>query len=282
MASLYTRTSRTVLLVHGILLLLVVAAGFLPSCPRREDPLAAQAPPPPPPPTEQRAQLERERSELEELERDRPSPSLEINPEALLLLPRSSLLADRPLPPPPKAQPQPEPEPKPEPQPEPEPEPEPEPPPPAERISFEEFKREHGEPEPTRRPPPPPPTVEVPDFSVSTDAFAGLLAPAERAHASQLGAGQQAALLSFARALRARLNSAWNRPPSLANRPLEATVRFQVAPDGTLQGVRITRSSGVALFDSSVRQAFRQVGKVDPPPGRQARLYEIPFRNILD
>jgi TonB family protein len=97
-----------------------------------------------------------------------------------------------------------------------------------------------------------------------------------------LGAGQQAALLSFARALRARLNTAWTRPPSLANRPLQATARFQVGPDGTLQGVRITRSSGVALFDSSVREAFRRVGQVDPPPRRQARLYEIPFRNILE
>ena len=281
MATLYTRTGRQVLLVHGVLLLVVIAAGLLPSCPREEDPLAAQAPPPPPSPREYRAELERERAALRERERDLSSPAIEIQPDALLLLPRSSLLADRPTPPPPQPTPPP-PAPEPEPELEPEPEPETEPEPKPERISFEEFKRKHGEPEPRRRPVPPPPEVEVPDFSVSADAFAGLLAPTARTEASQLGSGQQAALLSFARALRARLNTAWTRPPSLANRDLEATVRFQVAPDGTLQGVRILRSSGVALFDASVREAFRRVGRVDAPPGRQARLYEIPFRNILD
>ncbi|RMF25178.1 MAG: cell envelope integrity protein TolA, partial [Deltaproteobacteria bacterium] len=62
---------------------------------------------------------------------------------------------------------------------------------------------------------------------------------------------------------------------------LSVTVRFAVAPDGTIQGVRRTSSSGNPHFDQSVENAVRSVGRLEPPPVKYRRDFadvELIFR----
>jgi colicin import membrane protein len=66
------------------------------------------------------------------------------------------------------------------------------------------------------------------------------------------------------------------KPPGLSE-SLIATVEFRISVDGTLSGVRITRSSGSADFDNAVRAAFRRVGSIGPRPDGKSEVLELDF-----
>ncbi|RMD85535.1 MAG: TonB C-terminal domain-containing protein [Candidatus Dadabacteria bacterium] len=66
-----------------------------------------------------------------------------------------------------------------------------------------------------------------------------------------------------------------------ASAELSVTVRFSIAPDGTIVGVKRTSSSGNPHFDQSVENAIRSVGHLSPPPAKYRRDFadvELLFR----
>lgn len=62
-----------------------------------------------------------------------------------------------------------------------------------------------------------------------------------------------------------RLKEAHERPTGVSDL-LSAQAEFMISHDGTLSGVRISRSSGSPEFDQSVLSAFRNVGSIGPRP----------------
>jgi len=220
---------------------------------------AAETPPPP------------QREEREEQPRDQRL-AMDLDYANLILLPEEALKVRRNTSK--KAEPKPpEPEP-PEPQPEPEPEPA--------RASYEEFIRLHGRPEPRApRPTPTPRSVDVPEIRVDHSELNQILTASQSDLVASMSQSEQRAILSYGQALSARLDAAWIRPPSLSGQNLATSVSFRVTRSGELVDVRIVRSSGQSMFDDSVREVFRTVGRADPPPPQAARTYQIDFKNIL-
>jgi TonB family protein len=54
---------------------------------------------------------------------------------------------------------------------------------------------------------------------------------------------------------------------------LVAAVRFEIAGDGTLGGIRLERSSGNAAYDSSVLRAVQRTEQLPPPPAKYAKEF---------
>lgn len=176
----------------------------------------------------------------------------------------------------PVQQPQPQPKAKPTPAPKPKPQPEPKPKPRLQTTSYADFANEHKLPEDKAPAPKPRPRVDLPDFN--TDKMKNALArdiesvklnlPAN----SNLTAAQQEALASFGNQLRAHLEKRWKKPGIFA----QAILTVNVSPDGSLSA-RLKKSSGDTLFDRSVLNAVKAVGKMPPPPGGKSASFDIPF-----
>src|SRR5262249_10856503 len=58
---------------------------------------------------------------------------------------------------------------------------------------------------------------------------------------------------------------------------LVARVRFEIAPDGAVSGVRMEQSSGNAAYDASVQRAVLHSNPLPPPPGK----YATEFREFV-
>jgi len=52
---------------------------------------------------------------------------------------------------------------------------------------------------------------------------------------------------------------------------LVAAVRFQIAADGSLGGIRLERSSGNSAYDSSALRAVQRTEQLPPPPAKYAK-----------
>ncbi|MGJ3241858.1 MAG: TonB family protein [Opitutales bacterium] len=173
----------------------------------------------------------------------------------------------------------------PEPPPEPVREPEPEPAPveaaePAERVTIEEFLQRQGRPE-TARPRPrstqPRVTPGRIDVSQVQAALRNLAAtPTESNRVDRLSDADQRALAGYMAGLRSRLNQVWNRPGVASG--LYCEVEFWVQPDGRISGFNIRRSSGSALLNQSVKDAFEAYRSIGPTPTGQAHQFILPFR----
>ncbi|MCF7689517.1 MAG: cell envelope integrity protein TolA [Cephaloticoccus sp.] len=74
-----------------------------------------------------------------------------------------------------------------------------------------------------------------------------------------------------------RLRAAHVKPAGLSDL-LQCTVQFDIAPNGTLSGVRITRSSGSPAFDQSVIEAFAKVRSIGPTPDGKGDTWEVAFK----
>ncbi len=174
-----------------------------------------------------------------------------------------------PAPPPPRPQIVPAPAPAPKPVPA-------KPPPPPPKVSYEDFVREHGSPRTTAPRPSPPRSVVVPrlntNFSanvretvINLDRFA------------ELSEAEQSALDRYIARLKEALRRAWDKPTALAD-SLAATVEFDVAANGRLSGVRVTRGSSNPQFDQSVAGAFTRLGSAGATPDGRAQQLRLTFR----
>lgn len=162
--------------------------------------------------------------------------------------------------------PEPTPEPPPVESPKPAPQTPPQPATPApKQLSYKEWLAQRDKPLPDRvqtRPNTPrkvnAPSITAPDLSRLRSTI-----ESDRFDFNQVAAGQRDALQSYFSTLVTRLRNAFEPPSS----GLEARVSFTVASDGSLQNVRITRSSGDDAFDLAVKQAFARVRGPGAPPG---------------
>ncbi len=165
------------------------------------------------------------------------------------------------------------------PPPKPAPAPTPKPPPPK-RVSYEEFIKDNPIREtPARRPPAPSKPIEVPriDTAKVQAGLQGLLARSDLEQVSRMSAQEQSELQRYGARLKARLDAAWNKPPSLAGIQLSAAVSFDVSASGTIGNVRLDPPSGNREFDASVLAAFRQVVSAGPTPTGQSHSFTLRF-----
>jgi len=77
--------------------------------------------------------------------------------------------------------------------------------------------------------------------------------------------------------LKRRLHEALDKPPGLSD-TLVAVAEFRIAADGTLSGVRITRSSGSEDFDHAVLEAFAHVHSIGPRPDGKSEVVSVSFQ----
>jgi colicin import membrane protein len=59
----------------------------------------------------------------------------------------------------------------------------------------------------------------------------------------------------------------------IARPGLVTIVRFEIAPDGAVTGIRVERSSGNPAYDASAMRAVQRANPLPPPPARYAREF---------
>lgn len=75
--------------------------------------------------------------------------------------------------------------------------------------------------------------------------------------------------------------------PRITTRPradgkvYEMTVLLEIADDGTIVKMTVTRPSGDSAFESHVLRAIRETGKVLPPPRKDLKKVEIVFTSLM-
>jgi len=161
--------------------------------------------------------------------------------------------------------------PKPTPQPKPKPLP---------KQSYEDFVREN--PVEAPRPQPRPTQKPVVRPKIKTENIRRNLAsivvqrPGETA-VPQMSATNQDQLAGYLASLRAKIDAAYRQPQGLGGQELVAIVEFTVTRTGQLTGVRIYQSSGNAIFDRSILDAFTRVGSAGTPPNGFSGVVRLPF-----
>jgi periplasmic protein TonB len=81
--------------------------------------------------------------------------------------------------------------------------------------------------------------------------------------------------LLYFRAVQQKVKDAWTFPGG--SNDLSADVEFSIGADGTLNGVKIAKSSGDAAFDESVLRAIRRAAPFPPPPAQ----YRSQFSDVV-
>ncbi len=81
--------------------------------------------------------------------------------------------------------------------------------------------------------------------------------------------------LLYFRAVQQRVKDAWTFPGG--SNDLTADVEFSIGADGSLNGVKIAKSSGDSAFDESVLRAIRRAAPFPPPPDR----YRAQFGDVV-
>jgi TonB family protein len=68
----------------------------------------------------------------------------------------------------------------------------------------------------------------------------------------------------------------WTPPPGIPNaelRPLVAALRFKLGYDGSVDGLKVSKSSGHPEFDSSCIAAVTKAAPFEAPPDDKRRIY---------
>ena len=81
--------------------------------------------------------------------------------------------------------------------------------------------------------------------------------------------------LLYFRTVQQKVKDAWTFPGG--SNDLKADVEFSIGADGTLNGVKIAKSSGDSAFDESVLRAIRRAAPFPPPPDR----YRAQFSDVV-
>lgn len=151
-------------------------------------------------------------------------------------------------------------------------------------VSFSDFQKKHGSTsnsKQTKKTSGSSKPVNVPKIDVS-----GITGDLSRMRISGGGGGTGGAgpggvsATDFDRwksAVYLRIDAVWERPET-AVEGIEARVAFEVTANGTITKIRVEKSSGNSVFDQSILQALRMVGRVQPPPGGVAIQVAAPFR----
>ena len=85
------------------------------------------------------------------------------------------------------------------------------------------------------------------------------------------GGGGQLVGLEFMAYRQQVINTIKAQWTNVIGRPgLVAAVRFEIAPDGEVSGIRLAQSSGNPAYDASAMRAVQHAGQLPPPPARYA------------
>ncbi|MGA2051685.1 MAG: TonB family protein [Opitutales bacterium] len=125
------------------------------------------------------------------------------------------------------------------------------------------------------------PTRPVPHVGVDSTAIDKELKSIENSNpnGSQSGSPSKGMTDNYLAGLRARLQAAYENPPSLLDAGLTAVVEITINADGQVTERKIVRSSGNATFDEAVQEALDRVTVVDPPPNG-AQTFVFNFQNV--
>ncbi|WP_442888067.1 TonB family protein [Congregicoccus parvus] len=153
---------------------------------------------------------------------------------------------------------------------------EPPPPKPTPQLSYEEYVKQHGAPRtPTPRQTQTKPIV-VPRLNTQfTTNIRENYIDLERM--SSLSDAELSAIDRYIARLKEALRRAWDKPTSLAD-SLATVVEFDVAANGRLSGVKVTKGSGNRQFDDSVVRAFTTLGSAGATPDGRPQQLRLTFR----
>ena len=97
------------------------------------------------------------------------------------------------------------------------------------------------------------------------------------------GGGGQLVGLEFMAYRQQVINTIKAQWTNVIGRPgLVAAVRFEIAPDGEVSGIKLAQSSGNPAYDASALRAVQHVRELPPPPARYAsefREFVIEFHS---
>lgn len=146
---------------------------------------------------------------------------------------------------------------------------------PPKQVSYDQFVKQHGKPQPKQVSKAPSP-IKAP--RINTEAITkDLTRGGGGGGGTALTRPEQDLLGNYLSQLIQALRLAHEKPPGVEE-GLEAQVTFNIAANGDMTNVRITRSSGDPDFDRSAVEAFRRVGSIGPPPNRKADVWTLRFR----
>ncbi len=154
----------------------------------------------------------------------------------------------------------------------------------AKPMSHDQFVKNYAQTNPAKRTRPPtkrknPPLVPSIDItSISEELNRNLSSPNSTAEDRALAAEEQSRLKTFQNKIYELLNRAWRKPQNLSGAQYVATVRFTVTMDGRVLFQELSKPSGNEIFDSSIRAAFSQVGAAEPPPWGKPAQMVLTFR----
>lgn len=143
-----------------------------------------------------------------------------------------------------------------------------------EKMSYEEFVRQHGAPKTATQAPPRP--VKTPRIDTAK-VVAGTRASGERGPASTASEirdqrDYEARLIALLKASHEE-----TKPTGLGD-SVSAEVTFFLTADGQIRSAEITRSSGHPEFDQSVLAAIRRVTWPGPRPDKKSDTLRVIFR----
>ena len=95
----------------------------------------------------------------------------------------------------------------------------------------------------------------------------------------QMSEHEQSALIRYGNRLNAQLNRSWIKP-NLSGKGITAQVQFDVSANGKISNIRFRPSSGNAVFDNSVIEAFKSLGSADPIPSGQMHTFTMRFKLV--
>lgn len=95
----------------------------------------------------------------------------------------------------------------------------------------------------------------------------------------QRKAEEQQAVQSLVGLIKARIRSNWIRPPSARN-GMKAGLKISFLPNGEINEVFITQSSGDQLFDNKTVDAVRKVSRIEELADLDSYIFERNFRTV--
>lgn len=142
-----------------------------------------------------------------------------------------------------------------------------------EKVSFDDFKSEHGAPKTQKVRAPKPikaKSINVNRVMASTNIItAGAGGTTMTANEISLSQRYVAMIIQ-------RIRESLEEAGIMDLR--EAGVQFSVSVQGAISGARITQSSGSATFDRAVLAAFQNIRPIGPPPTNRAEVFKTVIR----
>lgn len=147
-----------------------------------------------------------------------------------------------------------------------------------ERISFDQFRKQHDLPVPSKQPSKPQPNPVKIKINPNDFKLSPIVVNSPETSSSSIS---PTLINQYLASVKAKMEKAWQTllAQSALSAGGEARLGFRIGPDGTLLQPKVTRSSGNAELDALVLRVASSVGNLGRPPGGAfSSSLEIPFR----